>query len=65
MSVEQGNDVDQQVHEAVRAFHQAFQDRDVEAMVAAYACQRTAGSPRGRTVDLPVRGQVLSLWADS
>ena len=37
MSVEPGNDVDQQVHEAVRAFHQAFQDRDVEAMVATYA----------------------------
>jgi limonene-1,2-epoxide hydrolase len=39
MSVEQGNDVDQQVREAVRAFHQAFQDRDVEAMVAAYALE--------------------------
>ena len=27
MSVEQGNDVDLQVREAVRVFHQAFQDR--------------------------------------
>lgn len=32
---------------------------------AGYVCQRTAGSPRGRTVDLPVSGQVGSLPADS
>ena len=37
MSVEQDHDLDQQVREAVQAFHQAFQDRDVGAMVATYA----------------------------